>query len=96
MNMKRNKEIKGTVLRRMAMSMLLLLTITFSAKGQVFIMGEDAGRNGTDASDVNTIIPLHNVEYDQENEDIYVPLGGGSLLLAGLGLCYLLKKNKKD
>lgn len=94
MNMKRNKEIKGTVLRRMAMSMLLLLTITFSAKGQVFIMGEDADRNGTDASDVNTIIPLHNVEYDQENE--YTPLGGGVLVLAGLGLCYLLKKNKKD
>lgn len=94
MNMKRNKEIKGTVLRRMAMSMLLLLTITFSAKGQVFIMGEDAGRNGTDASDVNTIIPLHNVEYDQENE--YTPLGGGVLVLAGLGLCYLLKKNRKD
>lgn len=94
MNMKRNKEIKGTVLRRMAMSMLLLLTITFSAKGQVFIMGEDADRNGTDASDVNTIIPLHNVEYDQENE--YAPLGGGVLVLAGLGLCYLLKKNRKE
>ncbi len=94
--MKRNKEIKGTVLRRMAMSMLLLLTITFSAQGQVFIMGEESDRAGADGSDVNTIIPLHNVEFDQENEDIYVPIGSGTFVLAGLGLCYLLKKNKKE
>lgn len=80
----------------MATTMILLLTITFSAKGQVFIMGEESSsdRAGTDASGVNTIIPIHNVEFDQENE--YVPLGGGTLVLAGLGLCYLLKKNKKE
>ena len=94
--MKRNKEIKGTVLRRMAMVMMLFLTITFSAQGQVFIMGEESDRAGADGSDVNTIIPLHNVEFDQENEDIYVPIGSGTLVLAGLGLCYLMKKNRKE
>ena len=92
-----NKETNGkraNTRRRGIVTLAALLAMTFTSQAQVFIMDGEADRAGTGESGVNTIIPIHNVEYDQEND--FVPLGGGVLAFTGLGLCYLLRKNRKE
>ena len=40
-----------------------------------------------------SIIPFHEVEWDQAN---YAPTGGGILLLTALGGAYLIGKRRKE
>ena len=76
------------------LSLTFVMMLALSSQAQVFVLeGEGAQRAGN-SSDINTIIPLHNVEYDQEND--YVPLGSGVIALAGLGFGYLLAKKRKN
>lgn len=71
----------------------VLLCASQMGTAQIFLDDEDmvkrSGANNTE----ELIIPLHGVEYDQTN---YVPIGGGTLLLAGLGVAYLTKKKHKQ
>ena len=71
----------------------VLLCASQMGTAQIFLDDEDmvkrSGANNTE----ELIIPLHGVEYDQTN---YVPIGGGTLLLAGLGAAYLTKKKHKQ
>lgn len=71
----------------------VLLCASQMGTAQIFLDDEDmvkrSGANNTE----ELIIPLHGVEYDQTN---YVPIGGGTLLLAGLGTAYLTKKKHKQ
>ncbi|MBO7616734.1 MAG: hypothetical protein J6T22_05970 [Bacteroidales bacterium] len=72
----------------------LMMAIT-PAMAQVFITDEEAWEHvragGDEPSNINVIIPLENVEYDQ-----YLPIGDGLLVLAGMGAAYLLSKRKKE
>ena len=81
-------------MKKFLLSLSFVLALSFSGQAQVFTLDEDNERSGASGSDINTIIPLHNVEYDQEND--FVPLGGGVLALAGLGFGYLLVKKRKQ
>ena len=69
----------------------LLLTASMS-QAQIFLMDEEEYglRDGSLPEEISLIVPLHGVTYDQ-----YAPIGGGTLLLAGLGGAYLLGKKRK-
>ena len=91
--MKEMNKIKNRSMKKV-LSLTFVMMLALAGQAQVFVLeGEGAQRAGN-SSDINTIIPLHNVEYDQEND--YVPLGSGVIALAGLGFSYLLAKKRKQ
>ena len=67
-----------------------LLTVG-SVIGQVIITEGDINHNRAeqDATEVTVMVPTQGAYYDQWK---VAPLGEGVLLLAGLGMAYLLKK----
>ena len=73
-------------LRMILATMLMILTL--SSLGQIFMTDFADDRIGLSENEIGLITPLHDVEYDQTN---YAPIEGGTLLLAGLGMAYLLK-----
>lgn len=81
-------------MKKIVLTAVASLMLVFSAKAQVFMMDADGDNGRAGAGDeISVIVPIHGVEYDQTN---YTPLGGGTLLLAGLGAAYLTKKKHKQ
>ena len=81
-------------MRKIALTIALSFGLIYAASAQVFMIDDDAYNGRADAGEgVSVIVPIHGVEYDQTN---YTPLGGGTLLLAGLGAAYLMKKKHKQ
>lgn len=81
-------------MRKIALTIALSFGLIYAASAQVFMIDDDANNGRADAGEgVSVIVPIHGVEYDQTN---YTPLGGGTLLLAGLGAAYLMKKKKQQ
>ena len=91
--MKEMKNRKNRPMKKL-LSLTFVMMLALSSQAQVFVLEEDGSDRVGNSSDINTIIPLHKVEYDQEND--YVPLGSGALALAGLGIGYLLAKKRKN
>lgn len=87
-----NNRKNGTMKKVLSLTFVMMLAL--AGQAQVFIFDEDGSNRAGNTSDINTIIPFHNVEYDQEND--YIPLGSGVLALAGLGFGYLLAKKRKQ
>lgn len=81
-------------MRKITLTIALSFGLIYAASAQVFMIDDDAYNGRADAGEgVSVIVPIHGVEYDQTN---YTPLGGGTLLLAGLGAAYLMKKKKQQ
>ena len=81
-------------MKKIALTIALSFGLIYAASAQVFMIDDDANNGRADAVEgVSVIVPIHGVEYDQTN---YTPLGGGTLLLAGLGAAYLMKKKHKQ
>ena len=81
-------------MRKITLTIALSFGLIYAASAQVFMIDDDAYNGRADAGEgVSVIVPIHGVEYDQTN---YTPLGGGTLLLAGLGAAYLTKKKHKQ
>lgn len=81
-------------MRKIALTIALSLGLIYAASAQVFMIDDDANNGRAGAGDeISVIVPIHGVEYDQTN---YTPLGGGTLLLAGLGAAYLMRKKKQQ
>lgn len=81
-------------MRKIALTIALSFGLIYAASAQVFMIDDDAYNGRADAGEgVSVIVPIHGVEYDQTN---YTPLGGGTLLLAGLGAAYLMRKKKQQ
>lgn len=81
-------------MKKIALTIALSFGLIYAASAQVFMIDDDANNGRADAGEgVSVIVPIHGVEYDQTN---YTPLGGGTLLLAGLGAAYLMKKKKQQ
>ena len=72
---------------------IMLITVSLSSFGQIFMMDFPEERAGLSENEIELITPLHDVEYDQTN---YTPLAGGTLLLVGLGMAYLLRCRLKN
>ena len=72
---------------------MAMFMLVGTATAQVFIMDEDAANNRTvrDGVVFNTMVPTQDVNNDQ-----YIPLGEGVLLLSGLAGAYLLRRRKRD
>lgn len=71
------------------LAMAVGLMISLTATAQVFVLGEDNNRQGTDINGEHSNVIYHGSTNDQTN---YVPMGSGTLLLAALGGVYLLRK----
>lgn len=71
----------------------VLLCASQMGTAQIFLDDEDMLKRSGAHNTEELIIPLHGVEYDQTD---YVPIGGGTLLLAGLGVAYLMKKKHEQ
>lgn len=77
-------------MKKIALSFLLAFAMVPSLQAQFFLIDQnDSDREEIDPEQ-SIIVPIHNVEYDQ-----YLPLGPGLLTLSGLGIGYLLVKNRK-
>ena len=81
------KIMKMTKNKIRAILAIALMTMSISTFGQVFMVDVEGERIGLSENEIELITPLHDVEYDQTN---YTPLAGGTLLLVGLGMVYLL------
>lgn len=79
--------------RILSLTAALLMTIG-PAIGQVIITEGDINHNRDEqqATEVSVMVPAEGVYYDQWK---FAPLGEGALLLAGMGMAYLLGKRKK-
>ena len=84
--------------RKRIILLFMILVMNLAASAQVFILDEDKNkRTNSGIDDVNLLVPLQNVTYDQYQPEEYVPIADGLGLLIGLGGAYLLgKKRKKE
>lgn len=81
-------------MKKLTLTIAVTFGLMLSVNAQVFMIDDDANNGRADAGEgVSVIVPIHGVEYDQTN---YTPLGGGTLLLAGLGAAYLTKKKHEQ
>ena len=78
--------------KRIISILTILLMVAGTASAQVFMLSEESSnqREGEDPSEL-PFIPDLGVTNDQG----YVPVGSGALLLAGLAGAYLLGKKKE-
>lgn len=71
------------------------LLLSVAAQAQIYIATdedyENSLRTGSDGSGL--LVPNMGLDADQS---LFVPLGGGWLLLAGMGAAYLMHKRRKD
>lgn len=72
---------------------IMLMTMSISTFGQIFMTDVEGERAGFSENEIELITPLHDVEYDQTN---YTPLAGGTLLFVGMGMAYLLRCRLKN
>lgn len=83
------------MMKKRILTIVAALTMAFTpAMAQVFVTDEEAWehvRVATEDPNLGVMVPLQDVEYDQ-----YVPVGNGLLLLAGMGVAYLVGKRKKN
>ena len=81
--------------RRNTLIALLLLAAMLPTQAQVFMMEDDndPNRNVLNVNGQYNNVPFHGSTDDQQN---YVPIGSGALLLAALGGAYLIGKRKKE
>ena len=71
----------------------VLLCASQMGTAQIFLDDEDMLKRSGAQNTEELIIPLHGVEYDQTD---YVPIGGGTLLLAGMASAYLFSRKRKQ
>ncbi len=78
-------------MKKILYTVALTLMLSMPATAQIFML-EDSDSERVDAEGGLIIV---NPDYHGSGEDWYTPLGGGTLLLAGLGGAYLLGKKRK-
>ena len=82
-------ETSTNKIRKTVLTVVLGLMVGLSASAQVFVLGEDNKRQGTEINGEYSNVISHNSTNDQTN---FVPLGSGLLLLTAFGSTYALKK----
>lgn len=93
--MKRRNLSENNTMKRLVLSLTLVFALAMAGQAQIFILSdEDNERIGNGELTLN--VPEHFVDYDQEEETEYVPLGSGLLALTGMGFGYLLAKKRKE
>jgi len=78
-------------MKRILLSIVLLLGTLSYTNAQVILLDSDEGRRQALAEGEVPFIPLQGVTYDQ-----YAPLSDGTMLVCCLGVAYLLKKKRKN
>lgn len=82
-------ETSTNKIRKTVLTVVLGLMVGLSASAQVFVLGEDNKRQGTEINGEYSNVIAHSETHDQTN---YVPMGSGLLLLTAFGSAYALKK----
>lgn len=83
-------------MKKRILTIVAALTMAITpAMAQIFIEDDEWSDNRVQKSEeeFGVMVPKENVDYDQWK---YTPVGEGVVLLAGLGLAYLVGKRKKD
>ena len=83
-------------MKKRILTIVAALTMAITpAMAQIFMDDDEWTDDRVQKSeeDFGVMVPKENVEYDQWK---YTPVGEGVVLLAGLGLAYLVGKRKKD
>lgn len=76
-------------------AMTALLALSIPVKAQIFLL-EDEHEHSQRVNHTEFNVPIP-YQGDDSDQYLYVPLGSGWLLLAGLGSAYLMgKKRKKE
>ena len=78
----------------MMVSIALLLPVVSNA--QIYIMDEDEENNSVRASSTEFWFNGGVPDQGGDDDQYYAPLADGLLLLAGLGVCYLFKKRRRE
>lgn len=78
-------------MKRILLSIALLLASAYSIEAQVILMDADESRGRTAVEGEVPFIPQLGVTYDQ-----YAPLGEGAVLICCFGAVYLMKKKRKE
>lgn len=85
--------------RTMKMPLVLIasmLLLSMPLRSQVFMTHEDLEKDRSQKwEDAGLVVPIHERDFADEEED-YAPLGSGIALLAALGGAYLLGKKCKE
>ena len=84
------------MMKKRILTIVAALTMAITpAMAQIFIEDDEWSDNRVQKSEeeFGVMVPKENVDYDQWK---YTPVGEGVVLLAGLGLAYLVGKRKKD
>lgn len=85
--------MKKTVKAFVIVVVCMLAFVSGTAKAQIFLQESDMGENPrVDVEDIGLIIGYQGGDHDQQE---YVPLGDGMLLLAGFGAAYLIGNRKR-
>lgn len=78
-------------MKKILYTLALALMLSMPATAQIFMLeGSDSERLESEDG-----LNIDNPDYHGSGEDWYTPLGGGTLLLAGMGAAYLLGKKRK-
>jgi hypothetical protein len=82
-------------MKRLVSGLVFCFLFMMSASAQIMLLDEDKEnpRRSLTQEDISVIIPTLGSTDDQT---AYVPLGDGLLILMGMGVAYLVAKNKKD
>ena len=73
-----------------------MLLLSMPLRSQVFMTHEDLEKDRSQKwEDAGLVVPIHERDFADEEED-YAPLGSGIALLAALGGAYLLGKKCKE
>jgi len=80
--------------KRIVCIIITLFMVVGTATAQVFIMEEDDGFNLRDPSgDIGFNVMVNSQDV---NNDQFIPIGEGVLLLSGMAGAYLLRRRKKE
>lgn len=85
-------KIRNNKIRKVLLTAVLSLMISFSTYAQVFVIDGANQRNSINSNIENLEVP----EIGSGNDHGYLPLGNGCLLMVALGGAYLLGKTRNS
>lgn len=87
---------KYRIMKKPLVILASVLLLSMPLYSQVFVTHEELEKDRSQKwEDAGLVVPIHERDFADEEED-YAPLGSGIALLATLGGAYLLSKKRKE
>lgn len=81
--------------KRVISALAILLMAAGTANAQVFMIGEESSNQRSGGEDATELPTIPGLGETGDQGYVYVPVGSGALLLAGLAGAYLIGKKRK-